>query len=130
MQLRPRISGFPIRITARQTTVMVNNSSVIRKCVVRGTCERDAENGVGAENAFVGRAVEREEERVNGLLVCDGYVGLDERRRDDGDDVPAVSRMRDAYLIALKTDLPWYSPLTLSLSSSASWIPVDAPGRE
>lgn len=31
------------------------------------------------------------------------------------------------FLMAVRTPLPWYSPLMLSLNSRASWTPVEAP---
>lgn len=52
-----------------------------------GNGQRDTKDGVGAQLGLVGSAIKLDEEVINGLLVLDVNVLLDELRANDGVDV-------------------------------------------
>lgn len=99
----------------------------------------DTEDGVGAELALVGGAVEVDEELVDSLLVGDVEVGLNQLRAEDVVDIR--DGLRDTCREPGRSvdwshrdsrgegfaPFPRYLDLSPSRSSTASWIPVEAP---
>jgi hypothetical protein len=61
-----------------------------------GLCggDRDTKNGVSTELALVGRAIGLDEKLINGRLVSDANVGLDQGGTEDLVDV--LDRLGDA----------------------------------
>jgi hypothetical protein len=99
-------------------------------------CDGDghAKDGVGAELALVGGTVKFDEEVVNLLLRRDCEARLDEFGSDNVVDVRYG--FADAWTDCERTKytsnmcvlpFPTYAFLSPSRSSTASWIPVDAP---
>lgn len=98
----------------------------------------DTEDGVSTELALVGGAVELDQEVVDLLLLSDLELGLDKFGGNDIVDVrngleDTCKRVRSGVRSRGKgresayIPLPTYSVLTPSRSSTASWIPVEAP---
>jgi hypothetical protein len=75
------------RLDAREVSKVLVKRDALLRCARLRNGDGHAEDGVGAELAFVGRAVELDEEVIDFLLGSDLEAGLDELRSDDVVDV-------------------------------------------
>lgn len=96
--------------------------------------DRNTENGVGAEFALVRCPVELDQEIVDILLLGDDEAALNKFRGDNVVDVGnSLGNTLKAGCGMVRIDISIYEPfptyalLSPSRSSTASWIPVEAP---
>ena len=100
-----------------------------------GDSNTDAQNGIGSELTLVRGTVEFDEEVVDVLLGGDLEAGLDQFRGNNVVDVgdglrnawAGVNGSRLGNYVRGYLPFPTYEFLSPSRSSTASWIPVDAP---
>lgn len=140
---RGRKRGRKVGCPAKSQYLSSCLSDLAITCLLSGTSlgngQRDTEDGVGAQLGLVGGAIKLDEEVINGLLVLDIDVLLDELRANDGVDV--LNSLQDTLSLPLGlvsiTELAclvlacvvrFVSANHNKAGGDASWhIPVEAP---